>query len=165
MSLTSFSQRSYEKLESAKKSSPIYIYNNDILGNDKLIPDIKKSKKLIKDISVLKEKSDNKKDDFYNLSEYGVIFVDLTYKLDVKTQSELNEFFGLDSKNRIYFDGYLIGNNKYKIALKSIVEIELIEQNAENGLDRDVLNIWTLKKNERFIEPNKACSLSKNPIE
>ena len=71
---------------------------------------------------------------FYNLTAEGIVFFSLNKELTFKTQAELNLFFGINSKNGVYVDGYLIENAEYKIATESIVEIELINPNSKNGL-------------------------------
>lgn len=143
-----FSQEKYEKLPLAKTKNATYLFSKNIIGNEKIIPNIETSKEDIKELSILKDKPDIN-DNYYNLTEFGIVFVDLKYDLEVRTQSELNTFFGLDSENNIYIDGYLVDRKMYKVALKSIVELELVDPNAENGLKDPVLNIWTLQKGER----------------
>ena len=154
------SQEKYKKLPIAKRENPTYIYNKYIIGNDEALSNIENSKELINEVSVLKAKPDKKRDEFYNLTEYGIIFIDFKNNIDFKTQPELNEFFNLKTENDVYIDGYLINNKKFKIATKSIIELELIYPNTLNKLKEKVLNIWTLKKDFRYLKIND-CSQSK----
>ena len=66
-----------------------------------------------------------------------------------KTQSELNEFFGIEKNNGIFVNGYLIEHSDYKIATESIIEIELVEPDSSNKLDRKAINVWTLTQEQR----------------
>ncbi|WP_143569709.1 hypothetical protein [Tenacibaculum agarivorans] len=68
----------------------------------------------------------------------------------IKTQAELNTFFGLEKTSDIYVDGYLVDSKAYKISLAGISDIELIYPNTENKLSSTVLNIWTLPLEKRY---------------
>ncbi len=159
-----YSQEKYEKLPFAEKTCPTYIFNNNVIGSEKVLGDVYKGiedlKKEVNEISVLKEKPD-RENDLYNLSSQGIILVDIKQDVESKSQSELNSFFGLKLKNDVYIDGYLITNKAYKIALKSIASIELVELSNENELNNSVLNVWTLSKEERKYKSINGCSLSK----
>lgn len=154
-----FSQDYYIKLPFAKTQNPSFIFNEYIIGSEALLNSLasseKEIKKVVKEISVLKGKPEKGRNDYYNLSEYGILFVDLKKNLTSRSQSELNEFFGLTPQNEIYVDGYLVESKKYKIALASIIEIELIKTGPENELEKRALNIWTLKENERYVKATK----------
>ena len=149
-----FSQENYTKLPSAKTQNPSYIFNKNIIGSEILLISLGNSeeerRKKVKEMSVLKGKPKKGVDDYFNLSEYGLIFVVLNKELVCKTQSELNNFFDLNPQNEIYIDGYLLESKKYEIALASIVEIELIEPSVNNKLKNKTLNIWNLNKKERY---------------
>lgn len=146
-------QDNYTKLPSAKTQNPSFIFNEYIIGSEALLNSFgtseKELKKVVKEISVLKGRPKKGQDDYYNLSEHGILFVDLKKKIASKSQSELNKFFGLAPQNEIYVDGYLVESKKYEIALGSIIEIELIEPDLNNNHEQRALNIWTLIKNER----------------
>ena len=156
MCINLFSQNDYVSIKGAKTQKPSYIFNKNIIGNQNLMNSLGSSKeellKVVNDVSVLKDKQNRNLNDYYNLTEYGLIFVDLKDDIKSKTQSELNDFFELDNQADIYVDGYLIESKKYRIALTGIIEIEIIEPNTENGLKNKSLNIWTLTKNERYTE-------------
>lgn len=156
MPLSVFSQDEYMKLPQARTQNPTYIYDEKVIGNKYFFESLGSSKEEIlekvNEISVLKTKSNRKLFDFHNLTEHGVLFVDLKENIIGKTQSELNKFFGIDEQNEIYIDGYLLENKKYNIVLTGITEIEIVEPDNVNGLKTRVLNIWTLAKAERYME-------------
>ena len=154
-----FSQDGYFKLPNAKTQKPTYIFNKKIIGNEFLIKSLGTSEKEAKDkvneLSVLKIKGNRKDNDYYNLTDYGLVFLDLKEIPESKTQLELKEFFGLAEENEIYIDGYLLEGKKYRIALSGVTEIEIVEPDTANGLENRVLNIWTITKHERYREnPN-----------
>lgn len=156
VSLNLFSQDEYFKLPQAKTQKPFYIFNKKIIGNEYLAKSLKptddKLNEQVKNVSVLIDKQDRKQNPDYNLSEHGVLMVDLKNKIASKSQFELNEFFGLDKQSEIYIDGYLLEDKKFRIALNGITEIEIVEPDSVNGLKSRVLNIWTLAKRERYME-------------
>ncbi|RKR12410.1 hypothetical protein CLV91_2537 [Maribacter vaceletii] len=149
-----FSQDVYIKLPQAKTKNPSFIYNKNVIGNESIFKSLgnteQEVKEKVKGVYVIKDQPYRKSADYYNLTEQGILFVDLKEKLISKTQSELNAFFGMDKQSEIYIDGYLLESKKYKIALKAIMEIEIVEPDATNHLTSNVLNIWTLKKSERY---------------
>ena len=156
LSTTIFSQEDYVKLPQAKTQNPSYLFNKYIIGNEYLIKSLGTSKEEVKEkvdkISVLKDKGNRESNGFYNLTEYGIVFVDLKESPANKTQSELKDFFGMDKRTEIFIDGYLLENKNYRIALTGITEIDVIEPDNANGLKSKALNIWTLAKNERYRE-------------
>ena len=141
-----YSQKNYVKLPNINTNCPTYIINNDIISDDKIIVD---KRKLVTEISVLKRKINRKEYKFFNLSENGIILIDLNDKIPFKTQAELNIFLGLPKNNEVYINGYLLEDSEYKIATISIKEIELIEPNTINKLKTKVINVWTLTPKER----------------
>jgi len=152
--MNAFSQDAYIKLPQAKTKNSSFIFNKNVIGNESVLKGLGSTEQEVKDkvegISVIIDKPSRESADYYNLTELGILFVDLKEKLISKTQSELNDFFGLDKQTEIYVDGYLIESKKYKIAQKGIVEIEVVEPDTTNTLTTKVLNIWTLKKSERY---------------
>jgi len=60
--------------------------------------------------------------------------------LESKTQEELNEFFGLNSDNDLYVNGFLLENKEYKISSNSIAKVEVLEAD-DVFLHNPVLNI------------------------
>ncbi|SHM83606.1 hypothetical protein [Polaribacter sp. KT 15] len=145
-----YCQDTYLKLPNVKNTCPIIIIGKDIIGNKSAI---ESTKEFTAEISVLKDKPNRKKHDFFNLTENGIIFAKLEKKTDFKTQSELNEFFGIKKDNEIYVNGYLIENSKYKIATECIMDIELVEPDSENKLKNKAINVWTITKEQR----NNGC--------
>lgn len=156
VSFSMFSQDAYFKLAQAKTQKPSYIFNKNTIGNEYLIKSLgatmEEVKEKVNEMSILKDKQNRELNEYYNLTEFGMLFVDLKKDILTKTQAELNEFFGLDTKNKMYVDGYLLENEKYVIAIKGITEIEIVEPDNSDGLKTRVLNIWTLAKNERYSE-------------
>lgn len=143
-----YSQNSYSKLPGTNKSNcPTIIIEKDIIANGNAIG---AKKELITELNILKDKPNRKEHKFFNLTENGIIFVTLNKKTVFKTQSELNDFFGIDKNNRVYVNGYLIENSDYKIATESIIEIELIDPDSENKLESKGINVWTLTEKERI---------------
>ena len=143
-----YSQDTYVKLPFTKSNCPTFIIEKDIIANQSAIGT---TKELIAEISVMKDKVNRKDHKFFNLTENGIIFVRLKKETAFKTQSELNDFFGITKNNAVYVNGYLIENSEYKIATECIVEIELVEPDSENKLESKVINVWTLTKKERTI--------------
>ncbi|WP_055437703.1 hypothetical protein [Lacinutrix algicola] len=141
-----YSQDTYVKLPTVKNNCPTIIIEKDIIGNESAIGT---TKELIDEISVIKGKPNRKEHKFFNLSENGIIFVSLKKETAFKTQSELNEFFGIEKNNGVYVNGYLIENSDYKIATECIMEIELVEPESENKLKSKAINVWTLTKEQR----------------
>ena len=143
----SYSQDSYLKLPGIKSNCPTIIIEKDIIANGNVI---ETKKELITELNVLKDKPSRKEHKFFNLTENGIVFVTLNKKTAFKTQSELNDFFGIDKNNGVYVNGYLIEHSDYKIATESIFEIELIDPDSENKLANKVINVWTLTEKERI---------------
>lgn len=141
-----YSQDSYVKLPFSKSNCPTIIIEKDIIANENCIGT---KKELITGMSVLIEKPNRKEHKFFNLTKNGIVFISLNKKTAFKTQTELNEFFGINKNNGVYVNGFLIESSDYKIATESIVEIELVEPDSENKLQSKVINIWTLTKEER----------------
>lgn len=142
-----YSQENYSKLPGIKNNCATIIINNNIISNESFI---KNEEKLITQMSIMKDKPNRKEHKFYNLSENGVVLVNINKKIKSKSQQELNRFFGINKKNKMYINGYLIEDSDYKIATESIVEIELIHPNSTNKLKNKSINIWTLTKEERM---------------
>ncbi len=142
-----YSQDSYIKLPKTESNCPTFIIEKDIIANESIIGT---TKELIAQVSVLKDKPNRKEHKFFNLTENGIIFVSLKKETAFKTQSELNEFFGIKKNNGVYVNGYLLENSDYKIATECIMEIEIVEPDSENKLERKVINVWTLTKEQRI---------------
>ena len=141
-----YSQDVYYKLPEIKSNCPTIIINNNIISNENFI---KKNEELITEMYVMKDKPNRKNHKFYNLSENGVLLINLNKKIKTKTQCQLNRFFGISKKNDVYVNGYLIEHPEYKIASESIIEIEIITPNSKNKLKSKSINVWTVTKKER----------------
>lgn len=142
-----YAQENYSKLPGIKNNCATIIINNNIISNESFI---KNKKELIIQMSVMKEKPNRKDHKFYNLSENGVVLVEMKKRIKTKTQQELNRFFRINKKNKTYVNGYLIEDCDYEIATESIVEIEFIKPDSINKLKNKSINIWTLTKKERM---------------
>ena len=142
-----YSQDSYVKLPKTESNCPTIIIEEDIIANKSAIGT---TKELIDEIRVLKDQPNRKEHKFFNLTENGIIFVSLKKKIAFKTQSELNEFFGIEKNSGVYVNGYLIESSDYKIATECIMEIEFVEPDSENKLEHKVINVWTLTKENRI---------------
>lgn len=140
-------QESYIKLPNTKSSCSTIVVNDNIISNESFI---KKNEKLITQMSVMKDKPNRKNHKFYNLSENGIVLVELDKKIKTKSQCDLNKFFGINKRNKVYVNGYLLENSDYEIAIESIVEIELVIPNSTNKLEDKSINIWTVSKEERI---------------
>lgn len=121
------------------------LIDDTIIANNHIIA----SKEDLTEVRVLKGKPKRATHDFYNLSENGIALVTLKKKIASKTQAELNTFFGLNTNNSVYVNGYLIESPIYVFATQSIVEVELVTPTDENNLKQKVINVWTLTKDER----------------
>lgn len=140
-------QSNYDKLPEKNGNCPMIIANQNIIVNKQFIEDYKD---LVTQINIMKEKPNLKDHKFYNLSENGIVFAELDKKIKTKSQCELNKFFGLDKNNSVYINGYLIKDSEYKIAIESIIEIEVVIPNTINKLENKSINIWTISKEERI---------------
>ena len=149
--LNSYGQ-SFEKLLYSKKDKPTVLINKNIIANFELIEQIPDSKIIKMEVmKTAKKEVDQYTKTYPNLSQYGLILVEMTFgKLDTKTQNEIRKFLDADTKTKIYVDGFLLMNEDYVIATKSIKEIEFISPNEQNLNEEKVINIWTLEKDRRL---------------
>ena len=75
-----------------------------------------------------------------NEKNAGIIKANINHEFKIKSQKELNSFFGLSEENDIYVNGYLIENKNQNISSESMVGIKLIK--ADNfRVKKPVLNI------------------------
>lgn len=139
--------QSFNKLIYSKKNSPTYIINAQIIANQEVsasIPNVK-----IKSIAV--KKATENANNFSNLSEYGfILFTVENPEIEVKSQEEIRKFFGVDAKNKIYVDGFMVDNDDMKIASRAIKEVEIISPNERELNTEKIINIWTLEKDHRL---------------
>jgi hypothetical protein len=150
-----YAQDNFSKLPNAKGKCVTVIISENIIANEKAI---ETNKKMISEMSVLKLKPNRIDHKFYNLTAKGIVFVVLNKETAFKTQSEINKFFGLNKNNPVYVDGYLLEHSEYKIAINSIVEMEIVAPDADNKLENRVINVWSITKKERI----EGCTSSKN---
>ena len=134
-----YSQKKYNKLPKTNNSSLIVIINDSIISSESFISNHKET---IEKMYVMKEKPNRKEHKFYNLSENGIVLVDMNKKVKTISQQELNSFFKINPLNEIYVNGYLIEHRDYEIATESIVKIEFIQPNTKNDLKNKTINIW-----------------------
>jgi hypothetical protein len=122
-----------------KSEKPILIINDSTIGSFDLLHKI--SSDNILELNVFKERKLSSTYLFIeNEKSAGIMIVKSKHEFKVKSQKELNNFFGLNEKNDIYINGYLIENKNQNISSESIVGIELIK--ADNfRLEKSVLNI------------------------
>ena len=122
-----------------KTEKPILIINDTIIGSVDLLNKISPDKVL--ELNIFKKKKLNTTYLFIeNEENAGIIIAKINHEFILKTQKELNVFFGLDEKNDIYVNGYLIENKNQNISAESIVGIELIKA-GNFKTQKPVLNI------------------------
>lgn len=150
-SISIFGQN-FEKLLYSKKDKATVLINENIIGNWEMIhtlPNI-----TIKEMTVMKSKQkevDQYAKNYPNLSQYGLVLCTADVgNIETKTQNDLRAFLGADSKTKIYVDGFLLMNDNYLIATKSIKEIEFISPNEQDLNEDKIINIWTLTKDTRL---------------
>ncbi|KAA5825098.1 hypothetical protein FPF71_07840 [Algibacter amylolyticus] len=116
VSINIFSQEAYIKLPQAKTQKPSVIFNKNIIGNEYFIKSLGTSedelKSKINEMSILMEIPNKESIDYYNLTEQGILFVDLKTIPVSKKQSELNQFFGLKKKRKNLYRWLLIRKRK-----------------------------------------------------
>ncbi len=132
-------QNQENKFYVVKYEKPIVIINNEIIASYDILTKIPAEKILRLDILKENELSSTKL--FSTEKQHnGIIKAEIDFKLNVKTQKELNMFFGLDPANNIYVNRYLIEDKRQSISTESITKIELIQ--ADNiFLKKTSLNI------------------------
>ena len=137
--LSTYAQNQSRKVSIMKAENPILIINDTIIGSIDLLNRISSDKVL--DLNIFKERKLSSTYLFIeNKKNAGIIFANINHEFKLKTQKELNVFFGLNEENDIYVNGYLIENKNQNISSESIVGIELIK--ADNfRLKKPVLNI------------------------
>ncbi len=142
MLFTSFSiyaQNQNSKMSIMKSENPILIINDTIIGSIDLLNKISSNKVL--ELDIFKERKLSSTYLFIeNEKSTGIVIANINHEFDFKSQKALNAFFGLNDKNDIYVNGYLIENKNQNISSESITRIELIK--ADNfRLKKPVLSI------------------------
>jgi|TARA_B100000378_G_C17817584_1_gene333181 hypothetical protein len=136
---STYAQNQNSKMSIMKAEKPILIINDSIIGSIDLLNNISTDKVL--ELNIFKERKLSTTYLFIeNEKNAGIVIANVTHEFKQKTQKELNIFFGLNEKNDVYVNGYLIENKNQNISSESIVGIELIK--ADNfRTKKSVLNI------------------------
>ena len=136
---STYAQNQNSKISIMKAENPILIINDTIIGSIDLLNKISSDKVL--ELNIFKKKKLGPTYLFIeNEKTTGIIIANINHEFKLKSQKELNVFFGLNEENDIYVNGYLIENKNQNISSESIVGIELIK--ADNfRLKKSVLNI------------------------
>jgi len=136
---STFAQNQNSIISIMKAEKPILIINDSIIGSIDLLNKISSDK--IQEMNVFKERKLSSNYLFIeNEKSAGIIIANINHEFKLKSQKELNLFFGLNEENSIYVNGYLIENKNQNISSESIVGIKLIK--ADNfRLKKPVLNI------------------------
>jgi hypothetical protein len=137
--ISSYAQNQNSEIRIMKTEKPILIINDTIIGSIDLLNKISSEKVL--ELNIFKESKLGKTYLFIeNEKTAGIIKANINHEFKIKSQKELNSFFGLNEENDIYVNGYLIENKNQNISSESIVGIELIK--ADNfRVKKSVLNI------------------------
>jgi len=138
MGFSTYAQNQNSKISIMKAENPIII-NDTIIGSIDLLNKISSDKVL--ELNIFKERKLGSTHLFIDIEKSaGIITANINHEFKLKSQKELNVFFGLNEENDIYVNGYLLENKNQKISSESIVGIELIK--ADNfRLKKSVLNI------------------------
>lgn len=148
---TSVLGQNFEKLLDAKREKPTILINENIIASSEVMRAIPEGK--IKNMVVMKSSLniDQYSTAYPNLSQYGLISCTADFdKIETKTQTEIKSFLATDPQTKIYVDGFLLMSPKYVIATKSIKEIELINTQKHDADSGQIINIWTLSKENRM---------------
>ncbi len=136
---STYAQNQNSKISIMKGENPILIINDYTIGNVDLLNKI--ASENILEFNFYKERKMSSTYLFIeNKKSAGLIIAKIKHEIKVKSQKELNHFFGLNEENDIYVNGYLVENKNQNIASESIVGIELIRAD-DFRLETSVLNI------------------------
>ena len=137
--ISSYAQNQNSEISIMKTEKPILIINDTIIGSVDLLNQISSDK--VMELNIFKERKLGKTYLFIeNEKNAGIIKANINHEFKIKSQKELNSFFGLNEENDIYVNGYLIENKNQNISSESIVGIKLIK--ADNfRVKKPVLNI------------------------
>jgi hypothetical protein len=139
MGISSYAQNQNSEISIMKTEKPILIINDTIIGSVDLLNKISSDK--VMELNIFKERKLGKTYLFIeNEKNAGIIKANINHEFKIKSQKELNSFFGLSEENDIYVNGYLIENKNQNISSERIVGIKLIK--ADNfRVKKPVLNI------------------------
>ncbi|GGW56028.1 hypothetical protein DFQ11_101563 [Winogradskyella epiphytica] len=136
---SSYAQNKDSKLNTQGTAKPILIINDSIIGSMDLLKNISSDK--ILDLRVFNDKKLSSTSLFIENDKIaGLIIAHINHEFKLKSQKELNLFFGLHEKNDVYVNGYLVENKSQHISSESIVCIKLIKAD-QFRLKKPVLNI------------------------
>ena len=137
--ISNYAQNQNSEIRIMKTEKPILIINDTIIGSVDLLNKISSDK--VMELNIFKERKLGKTYLFIeNEKNAGIIKANINHEFKIKSQKELNSFFGLSEENDIYVNGYLIENKNQNISSESIVGIKLIK--ADNfRVKKPVLNI------------------------
>ncbi|MEP0460432.1 MAG: hypothetical protein ABJD55_03280 [Flavobacteriaceae bacterium] len=132
LGFTSFAQtpRKLSNFYVPKQEQPILVINNKIIASVEVLKDVRTDNLGKLDISKHEELSQTSLFPMDKKTK-GIIRSDINIDLDIKTQSELNLFFGLKPTNDIYVNGYLVEDKKQTI---STISIKMIDLRKADGL-------------------------------
>ena len=124
---TSFAQTpkdNFNLFHAPKQEKPILVINGDIIASVEVLKNVNSNNLGKLDFSKHEELS---KTNLFPLDKKtgGIIRSDINIDLDIKTQSELNLFFGLKPTNDIYVNGYLVEDKGQTFSTISIKMIDL----------------------------------------
>jgi hypothetical protein len=137
--LSTYAQNQNSEMSIMKAEKPIVIINDTIIGSIDLLDKV--SSDNISALTIFKDRKLSATFLFIESKKSaGLIIATIKHEFELKSQKELNIFFGLNETNDVYVNGYLIENKKQNISSESIIGIELIK--ADNfKLKNAVLNI------------------------
>lgn len=122
-----------------KTEKPILIINDTVIASSDILNKISSNK--ISELHIFNDQKLGTTSLYIERGKNtGIIRLTVNQGFKIKTQKELNDFFGLEEKNDIYVNGYLIENKKQNISVESIVGIKLIKAD-DFRLRKPVLNI------------------------
>jgi|SRR5690625_921557 len=105
--LSTYAQNQNSEISIMKTENPIVIINDTIIGSIDLLNKISTDK--ILELNIFKERKLSTNYLYIeNEKNAGIIIATINHEFKFKTQKELNAFFGLNEKNDIYVNGFLI---------------------------------------------------------
>ncbi|MEJ1224131.1 hypothetical protein [Sediminicola sp. 1XM1-17] len=114
------------KIYKANSDNPIVIINGEIMASFDMLKKLPTDH--ISEMNILKNQEISATNLFpIDKQANGIIEVKIDSQFDIKTQNELNIFFGLNPSNNIYLNGYLIEDKDRSISRESIKKIELMQ--------------------------------------
>ena len=122
-----------------RSESPLVLINDSIIGSFRLLNSV--SKEQILELDLARDKEIGSKMLFLpEEKKNGLLIARIKKNLKIKTQQELNQFFGLEPIGDIYVNGYLLEDKNISIAVNSMKKVEVIPAD-DLFLKKPVLNI------------------------